>query len=249
MEPNALFSMENLGKDLPASFDRTNLIAMTARVGSTAFVSGLESVGLFGRPIREIFNPRYAMRDLMARFRPRTLMDYLNAYMGEAEGRTLVFKTNWIDFAPAIRAAGRDFETFFPRTRIVYIERRDKVAQAYSLWKATEYNVWHRHNGTAYVNPIDQQVPLEPIRRNLRNLTAEETAWRRFFEARGLEPLVVSFEDIAQDFERTVSQAYQHFSGTRPSSSPRSDLVRSSDQKDAEIVADLRSRLGEKMPA
>lgn len=231
------------GLEVNRAYDRTAVISMTARVGSTAFVSALTSCGLSGRPIREIFNPRSSMKDLSEKFKPSSLVDYLNQYYGQETSGVLAFKTNWIDFATVVNWTGNHFREIFPEVKFVHIERKDKVAQAYSLWKANEYNIWHREAGAKYESPVVGQVPLGPIKNNLANLQAEETKWQQYFEMNEIVPHRVYFEDFSENLTDAVSGAFQYFTGEMPEKKPVSSLVRSSDERDTMVLFDLHSRL------
>lgn len=236
---------QNLGLEVEKNYSQTAIISMTARVGSTAFVSGLGTCNLSSRPIREIFNPRSSMKDLFERFQPASLVHYLNQYNASNSTEFLVFKTNWIDFSPVILAVGDDFNDVFPEVKFVHIERRDKVAQAYSLWKANKFNIWHREKGADYKSPVVEKVPLEIIRQHLSNLHAEELRWRQYFLEQSIVPHCVYFEEIVEDLSKSVTHAYEFFTGNAPENTPTSSMYRTSDEHDEIVLSDLRSRLSE----
>lgn len=236
-------TFKSVGNQLEKKYENTAVISMTARVGSTAFVSALNTAGLFHSPIKEIFNPRHAMKTIIGDDNPASLIDYLNRYYAEDPSGILAFKTNWIDFAPALNFVGDEFDAVFPNAKFVHIERKDKVAQAYSLWKANEYNVWHREKGAEYKNPVVGRVPLDPIKRNLINLQSEERKWAEFFDSNEIKPHRVWFEDIVDDLPKITTDAFIYLTGRKPNIAPASSMSRSSDDQDAMNVLDLHERL------
>lgn len=96
----------------------------------------------------------------------------------------------------------------FPDLRYIYITRQDKVRQAVSLWKAIQTQVWRKNVAplqegsnkalTFHFNAIDHLV---------RQIVAHEAAWWQFFQAGGLEPLVIVYEEMVEALETTIQNA------------------------------------------
>lgn len=226
-------------------YDETYMIAITARVGSTALVSGLQSAGLSDGRVREIFNPRWPMQDLQERFQARSLIGYLNACARDCGGSRLVFKTNWIDLAPALEDFGGNLDALFPRLKIVYMERGDRLAQAYSLWKANRHNVWALKADVDYASPVREPVPIDEIRQKMDNLASEALEWEAFFEANGIGVERCLYEDFQQNPEAVIAKVYEYFSGLPLTASAGIGFKRSFDDTDRSHLEDLRRRLAE----
>ena len=88
----------------------------------------------------------------------------------------------------------------------IHVTRADKIAQAVSLWRAVQTRAW-----SATDNP--QTEPVYDARgiAHLRDLLIEEdAAWRRWFEEKGVRPLVVGYERFAADHTATLRGVLAH---------------------------------------
>jgi trehalose 2-sulfotransferase len=93
----------------------------------------------------------------------------------------------------------------FPKLRIVFVRRRDKVSQAVSLWKAIQTQQWR--------DEVDQ--PAESSRAEydyqaLRHLVSElhrwDARWEDWFHATGREPVRVIYEEFVDARAATVGR-------------------------------------------
>lgn len=225
------------------AYDRCHVLAMSARVGSTALLSSLQIGGLSDFHVREIFNNRGYMASLVERLDAESLCQYLNAYAElSGEGR-LPFKIGWWDMAPLLGLLGDDFDAWFPNASWVYLQRRDTVAQAYSLWKGANHDVWHLRDGDDYRCPVDGDIPLERIRELRTLIELENESWNRFFETRGIEPTRICYEDFAEAPEAVTRAAYRGFTGEDMSGRFECPIAKSSDETDRRNVERLRRQL------
>lgn len=225
------------------AYDEAVIVCITARVGSTAFMSAL--AGLVGKPeLPEIFNPRSVLPELQERYGARSMQQYVNAFHAEAGGGPRVwFKTNYFDIAGQLRPEG--IARLFPRRRHIQIVRRDMVAQAFSLWKANKYNLWHARDGAAREAvevALDDPDDLFRITRTVGNLWRERCQWEVYFRQNaGLGVLTLAYEDIAADIEREVRRAYRFATGQEAPPGPvATDYVRTSNDKDAELLGRVK---------
>ena len=92
--------------------------------------------------------------------------------------------------------------TVFPQPRFVWLKRDDTVAQAVSWWRASESGSW-----------IDSDVPRrEPVFDFARidayvtRIRVDDEAWRTWFAANGIEPLVVTYEELVANPDRSVRE-------------------------------------------
>ncbi len=93
----------------------------------------------------------------------------------------------------------------FPNLHYIWITRRDTVRQAVSLYRALQTGVW--------LQRIDEPSPplqegtfdFETIQWLLHNVVREnDEGWRTFFDATGIEPYRVEYEDLAQRDEEVA---------------------------------------------
>jgi LPS sulfotransferase NodH/GT2 family glycosyltransferase len=96
-------------------------------------------------------------------------------------------------------------EEFLPGVRYVHLTRRDKTAQAISLYRAVTSGVWLRRHGDidppGYDGiPLDQQA-VEQLERQLRE---NDWCWVDYFARSRIEPLTITYEELAADYTGTI---------------------------------------------
>jgi trehalose 2-sulfotransferase len=127
-------------------------------------------------------------------------------------------------------------EHAFPGVRYVQVLRRDKVAQAVSLWTAVQTAQW-RDDGDG---PVDPGHPPEYAFRGIDHLvdqlTAQERAWTRWFQAAGIEPVVVVYEELAERPRQVVGGVLEAL-GLEPAEVPEPSMRRQSSSRSAEWAA------------
>ena len=93
----------------------------------------------------------------------------------------------------------------FPRLRIVFVRRRNKVAQAVSLWKAIQTQQWRNEDD---ITPSDFAVEYDY--RALKHLVNElhfwDARWEDWFHATGREPVRVIYEDFVTTRAATIGR-------------------------------------------
>ena len=95
----------------------------------------------------------------------------------------------------------------FPELRIIFVRRRDKVAQAVSLWKAIQTQQWRNE-----VEPNEPTTPpaAEYDYRALKHLVDElhrwDARWEDWFHATGREPIRVIYEEFTDSRAATVGR-------------------------------------------
>src|SRR5215207_5968787 len=83
--------------------------------------------------------------------------------------------------------------------RFVWIHRGDTSRQAVSLWKALQTRQWRRDSGGRGLRFSFAAVDHLKLRIDEHN-----AAWKGFSEGCGVEPLEVVYEELVEDYERTV---------------------------------------------
>lgn len=91
----------------------------------------------------------------------------------------------------------------FGRTSFIHLTRQDKVEQAVSLVKAEQTGLWHIAPDGRELERLapgfEPEYDGEQIRAAFDQLNAFDRAWRRWFEAEGIEPLRITYEALASD--------------------------------------------------
>jgi len=178
------------------------MIAMTPRTGSTHLCAALAQAGALGDPV-ECFSPRggigYVTKGVAMGF-----ADYI-ARLAASPGEAFLFKTCWYDFAPL--AAG--WRQLFPDLTIIYLDRRDIIAQALSFHIAKVTDHWHSPHSAPKATP---HYDLAAIRANIDVLLAEKRAWRDFFARESLDPPRLWYEDLAADLPSALRFVAAHAS-------------------------------------
>jgi trehalose 2-sulfotransferase len=95
-------------------------------------------------------------------------------------------------------------QSIFPSLKYIYVTRQDKLRQAISLWKAIQTQQWRLDRCTS--DAKEWRVPVfdfEAIDYLQRRLVAHERDWQRFFTTAYIEPLVLRYEEFANDLKPT----------------------------------------------
>ena len=197
---------------------RCYLICGIARSGSNLLSDGLRETGRAGRP-NQFFLP--AFEDY---FRQRHQLEadipfaaYVERMIKGTSTSNEVFGfklMGWYleDFLNRLRQTGAfsqgessDLEMLrnaFPRLRFIQITRRAKLRQAISKARAMQSGLWKVQPGRSESGPAEFDRDL--ITRCLQEAEEEENIWRWFFDRIGLQPFRIEYEELCQDYERTI---------------------------------------------
>jgi LPS sulfotransferase NodH len=101
--------------------------------------------------------------------------------------------------------------------RYVYLQRRDRVAQAVSRHKAEISGTWH----LGFEEAAKPKVPVydfAAVNGHLREVEDADDQWRRWFAARGIRPFDVAYEDLSADPQGVTQQvlAFLGLQATHP---------------------------------
>jgi LPS sulfotransferase NodH len=114
------------------------------------------------------------------------------------------------------RETSRVLSTAFPNLHYVWITRRDKIRQAVSLYRACMTGIWF--------NLTDEELPPEKIDKDrelafnfkdIDNLLHDvvidnDVAWQCYFDACGIEPLKIVYEDFCQDTDTAAIEILEY---------------------------------------
>jgi trehalose 2-sulfotransferase len=176
------------------------LIAMTPRSGSSFLCDVLKNTRLMGRPgemLSQLFIP-----NIVKSAPGRTPDEYLGQVMRVIKSRNGVsgLKASWFQFND-FQLAMEDPSVFL-KFRFIYLTRRDLAAQAVSLYRATESNVFHtnvEHSSTELGKLAALRYDFAKIKEWHTHILAQERGWQKFFAEHGIYPLAITYEDIESD--------------------------------------------------
>jgi LPS sulfotransferase NodH len=77
----------------------------------------------------------------------------------------------------------------------VHVRREDRVAQAISMWRAVQTRAWRAETDDA-VEPVYSFSGIDHL---VHQLEQHESAWERWFDREGVEPLEVRYSELAAD--------------------------------------------------
>lgn len=186
------------------------IIASSYRCGSTFLCSELWKSGLLGAPTEylnidpgnaAIPSPTEPGR-LMVRFGAKTPEDYFAKLLEHRTGRNGIFgmKAHGHHFEVALTWCPSMLKILAPVT-FIYINRRDKVGQAVSMAKAMQTNAWISFD---QVTGKNTRYDADFIEQCKNELEQQKLNWWRWFDANGVTPFVVTYEDLVADKDGVV---------------------------------------------
>jgi len=184
------------------------VICMTARSGSTVLTDQLKETRKLGEPY-EFFNTRKMLPKQLRKCGASTFEEYWQYIRNRFSTQNGCFgmKICFWDFFAFIETGL--FRKFFNGTKFVYLRRDDIVAQAVSLYIASEGGVWHkRRNGTFLGLASNKDVVYDSARisEKIAWLSLEEARWRTFFSLAHIEPLDLAYEEVVESIPRAVEK-------------------------------------------
>lgn len=242
-------SARNPRRDSGAGLTRTYIVAATPRTGSSLLCEGLWETEIAGRP-GEVFAPdfrhlwyRHWMLNPNADFESYVRMAVLQ---GTTANGVFGFKIQWMHVAVLADDLGlpsqRMLDSVFPGAVFVNTVRGDRAAQARSWERAISTGEWWRfRDAPASASP---RADPEEVRRLKAEIERQQSAWERYFDQRGIEPLTVRYEELDADYRGEVGRVLRFLeldaSAAQELRPPR--LVRQSDQHTRDGMVALAGR-------
>ncbi|MDQ1181840.1 Stf0 family sulfotransferase [Rhodococcus sp. SORGH_AS_0301] len=120
----------------------------------------------------------------------------------------------------------------------VKVTRRDLVPQAVSFWRAVQTRVWRGRADPA----VDAAAQYHPagIAHLLSILQGQEKGWRSWFDATGITPFEVDFDELTTDTAAVTASVLDHL-GLDPSLAPEPALRKQSDARSDDWIARYRA--------
>ena len=239
------------------------LVCATPRSGSTLLCALLDGTGVAGRP-REFFEqlahsglPRQPreyfehvedpkLLELLAPTDPGTPDPGDPIPQALADGTTdngvFAAKLMWTHLLDLAERIGRPADAAllrerFPDPRYVHVTRRDKVAQAVSLWRAVQTRAWRAGEVTENGNAVYHAGAIGYL---AGQLTDHDDAWRSWFSVNRIEPLTIVYEELAVDTSGVAAEVLDHL-GVGPAEIPEPPLRRQGDDRSARWVERYRT--------
>jgi trehalose 2-sulfotransferase len=184
---------------------KSYIIASSYRCGSTFLCSELWKTGLLGAPAEYlntdqasavITTPREPGR-MMGRLQATTPQDYFTRLLACRTSRNGIFgmKAHFHHFEPALSWYPSMLNVLAPITYI-YINRRDKVAQAVSMAKAMQTHAWLSFD---QVTGRTLRYDADFVAQCSEELERQRLSWWRWFESNAITPFVVTYEELTAD--------------------------------------------------
>ena len=196
--------------------ERTYLIASVPRAGSTYFSHVLWRTGCLGAPLEylnfEAAGPYGFARNsaplqhelwrsaIRRRCSPNGVFG-LKAFPQQLEDLQQGNPALLADVLATILPPDR------PR-QVIYLRRRDRVAQTVSLARASLSGVWRKDQEQASVEP--PRYSQEALEAAERGIAFQESVWSNMFADLRIEPLSLWHEDVLADPDAAAQQVADH---------------------------------------
>lgn len=218
-------------------------IAFTPRCGSNHLCDLLTLAGI-GRPT-EYFQyelPHWKVADLEAAVSAILRENTVNGIFGAKMAHD---HCAWLRSVIA-RATGKDrpLGDAFPNHRWIRLVRRDKIAQAMSLYRAQvteQWLIWQDDSKSKVDVPFD----FPAIVACYHTVLTAELAWDVYFSEHGIEPMVITYEELAERPNQTVVAiaAYLTVKNWHSVEGAQANLRVQRDENTASLIAQFRHTL------
>lgn len=202
------------------------LVLSTARSGSTMLTTYLGKIG-FGYPI-EAFNPNKNSRtrynwgidysDPIAYIKKAIEFQSIDGVMGMKfmPNQFLIFLDNARRFLKPTNLVYKDaelVEIFFPSTKYIHLERKNKLKQAISYSKALQDGIWREAEGEdekykKYVTPA--VYDREHIECCFDLSLANDQYWRHYLLSNQLSFFHVYYEDLTNNYFEEIEKIHNY---------------------------------------
>lgn len=224
---------------------RSVFLCSTPRTGSTFLCSLLKSSGVSGRPesyFRRQDERKWAEKwGIVREGEPHVAFgDYLKAAIAAGTTDNGVFggRIMWGTMDELVANLARLWpehegsdkallERAFGPAQFVYLRREDTVAQAVSLLRALQADIWHVTGEAGTQGAVcAPEYDRESIRNHVEEIEEHNRAWEKWFDANDIEPCRVVYETVERDPETETGRILAFIGtelpvGTRLSSANR----------------------------
>lgn len=207
----------------------TYLVCASPRSGSTLLCESLRDTFEAGRPAEYFDNRPHVDARYKGKFGVDNDADYLDAVIADASTGNGVcgLKVHWhqrLTMERVVRAAHRrealscpdlsliDYQSKrFGQVRRIWLRRRDHVAQAVSLYRATRSDFWHLAPGKQAPKELDQlEYSFKDLDYLVHACFRYDTSWGKYFEENQLPVMTVYYEDFVADHRGTLASVLDY---------------------------------------
>lgn len=195
--------------DLPQAECRFRyIVCASPRTGSNVITSGLQRTELAGVPLEYLHPDAFGVWGRRVDRPKWTLQSYLKTVERHRTSGNGVFGMK-IHFGQLSRVmtAQEQQQRFLRRfDRVIFLSRRNKVAQAVSFHRSNLTNVWKAESDDEVKGArVDEaSYACGKIARLVATLVHEEEAWRALFSGAELSCHRLYYEDLVSDYSATM---------------------------------------------
>lgn len=134
----------------------------------------------------------------------------------------------------------------FPRLKIIFMRRRDKVAQAVSLWKAIQTQRWRTDSESDLEDDDIAQAPNSEydyvaIEYLLNELHRWDARWEDWFHATGREPIRIFYDEFTVSRAATIGRVLDALGIDPPAPEGKGPMQRQADDLSKDWVVRFRA--------
>lgn len=234
--------------------ERAYVIVTTPRSGSTFLCSLLQSTKIAGYPAEYFRQPSLILTQ-ECHF---DYVKYLRILMHSRVTENKVFGTKIMArFLRAFEKSEFDFQSFIKGylSKMIYLNRIDKVAQAVSLLIAQKTNSWHvrkdkKHQEyQSFLNSIEiSDADLENIDKTVKNLKGANKYLKSLFKKYNINSLNIDYEKFEVKPEAYIRQILEFLNiSTENEIKPSSSLKKISSSLSQQIIMRYEQKYAEKL--
>jgi trehalose 2-sulfotransferase len=137
-------------------------------------------------------------------------------------------------------------DAVFPGLKVIFMRRRDKVAQAVSLWRAIQTQQWRTESESdADQAEADAAPGVEYDYRAIEHLLNElhrwDARWEDWFHATGREPIRVFYDEFTVSRAATIGRVLDALGIDPPAPEGKKPMRRQADDRSRDWVARFRT--------
>ena len=184
------------------------IVASSPRSGSTYLCRLLGQSGLLGTP-SEVLNPGFDLQAFKNRFKASSPADYIAELIARRTAKSGVFglKAHFENFEGFLKEYPALLDVLSPVTYI-YINRRDRVAQAVSMARALQTNQWSSQAQEG--KKPELRYNRELIANSMKEVELQDAGWLNWFKAKNITPFRLTYEDLLADPAGTVQSVVEY---------------------------------------
>ena len=191
----------------PANCSFKYLVCATPRTGSELLCTGLAASGQAGRPAEYLSRPyteAYKLRFGLPHITMNGYWDFLLRHRTSPNG-VFGLKMHY-EYVPAnFRDEGGPIRLVKTFDRLILLQRRDRVAQAISLWKANVTGIYRVSAGGGTTTP--RKTPYysyEEIAKRLETLVQHERSWRTLLANVPERVISLTYEELGENYAGAI---------------------------------------------